>query len=141
MPNRINIIITDDDADDHDFFKSALKNVKIVGHNIRSVYNGNELMDILLRRGRYRRRKDVKPDFIVLDLNLPVLDGFAALQEIKSQDHLKDIPVFILTTSNDQKDKVKCAEMGCSGFYTKPSELTEWEHVIEDILFKSTSRF
>lgn len=135
--------MADDDLDDHALFKDALKGVKVGGFNssevfnVVSVYNGVQTMEYLLKRGTYKTSTDPLPDFIVLDLNMPVMDGFDVLKEIRKQNDLISIPVYVLTTSRDELHKQKCRDLGCAGFFSKPPSLTELRAVVQKMLSAS----
>ena len=75
-------------------------------------------MDLLLQRNKYNKYDDI-PDLILLDLNMPLMDGFEALKQIKSTPKLKDIPVYIISTSRSEKDKEMALKLGATGFYHK----------------------
>ncbi len=140
IPQKFSILLADDDADDQEFFNAALSGLNIKGIDARSlvavqaVYNGVEAMDFLLTRNNFRNRGTDLPDFIVLDLNMPVMDGFTVLQEMKEYEQLKNIPVYILTTSRDEGHKKKCLALGCAGFFSKPPKVSELQKVIETML-------
>ena len=67
------------------------------------------------------------PDLILLDLNLPVMDGFSFLGEMKNHDHLKEIPVFILSSSSTFADMTLAHSLGVKGYFVKPLDLNEFE--------------
>jgi len=137
MPQKFSILLADDDSDDQEFFTAALSGLMINGIEakrlveVHAVYNGVEALDYLLCRNNYEKRKSDFPDFIVLDLNMPVMDGFTVLQEIQAHQELKTIPVYILTTSRDENQKKKCLTLGCAGFFSKPPKVSELQKVIE----------
>jgi two-component system response regulator len=141
MQKSFHVLMADDDPDDHQFFREALREIKIgkfPAHeivNLTSVYNGVQAIDYLLRRGIYAGVKDPVPDFIVLDLNMPIMDGFTVLKEITAHVSLKHIPVYILTTSLEEADKEKCRRLGCGGFFSKPPRLEELSTVILKMLY------
>jgi CheY-like chemotaxis protein len=128
MDYKIEIAIADDDTDDHFFFAEAVSNAA-VPCNIRQLFNGRELIDHLQSAGN-------KPDMIVLDLNMPVMDGLTTLSKIKSTSELRAIPVFVLTTSVREADRRRCRELGCVEYYVKPSGLAEYKGIIQDIFQK-----
>ena len=74
------------------------------------------------------------PDFIFLDINLPKMDGFECLEEIKKDAGLKDIPVIIYTTSKSKKDYEKSQLLGAAGFLSKPSLFQEFKNELKSIL-------
>ena len=85
------------------------------------VENGEELMDYLHNRGSFADKdKYPTPGLILLDLNMPKKDGREALKEIKSDEHLRVIPVVVLTTSKAEEDILRTYDLGVSSFITKP---------------------
>jgi CheY-like chemotaxis protein len=113
---KYNIVVADDDADDHFFLEEAMRASNIQG-NLIPAYNGSELLDLLHTRGNFATGPSIKPDLVLLDLNMPVLDGFTALKQIKKSDDLKDIPVFIFTTSRRDADRKTCEQLGADEFF------------------------
>src|ERR1051325_6330229 len=98
--NPIDILLVEDNPGDERLTREALKEGKVYS-NLHWVKDGVEATDFLTRRGRSADAP--RPDIILLDLNLPKKDGREVLQEIKSADHLKRIPVVVLTTSKAEE--------------------------------------
>lgn len=121
MPNKsIIILIADDDPEDRMLVKEALEESRLK-NSIQFVENGEELMDYLHHRGKYKdKEKYHTPGLILLDLNMPKKDGREALKEIKADDHLRLIPVVVLTTSKAEEDILRTYDLGVSSFITKP---------------------
>ncbi len=114
------ILIADDDAEDRMLVKDALEET-CLKNNIQFVENGEELMDYLHHRGRFANRvQHPMPGLILLDLNMPKKDGREALKEIKQDEHLRSIPVVVLTTSKAEVDILRTYDLGVSSFITKP---------------------
>lgn len=114
------ILMADDDADDRDFTRSAMEESRLV-NDLRCVEDGEELLDYLHRRGRYADPKDSpRPGLILLDLNMPRLDGREALREIKADPKLRNIPIVVLTTSKTEEDILRSYNLGANCFITKP---------------------
>ena len=134
MSHKVNILLVDDDRDDHDFCRDALDTLKIINSNLTSVYDGREALDYLLKRSAFSLNRDPKPDLIILDLNMPIMDGWDCLKEIKKNEQLRDIPVYILSTSRSVTDQNKCQEMGCLGFFSKPPRIEELKKVLTTML-------
>jgi len=116
---RYTIVIADDDPDDHYLVKQALNELDSTTETT-SVYNGLQLLDLLLRRGTYKNMNEL-PDVILLDINMPLLDGFEALKEIRKHRELSTIPVYIMSTSQSNEDRRKAIELGATGYYQKPA--------------------
>jgi two-component system, response regulator len=117
----ITIVICEDDEDDRLLIEQALKDAHI-SNELRFVSDGEELLDYLYQRGRFAGEIGLapRPGLILLDLNMPKMDGREALQHIKSDVTLHDIPVVVLTTSNLDADVVKSYRLGVNSFITKP---------------------
>ena len=113
-------MIADDDAEDRMLVKEALDESRLT-NQMQFVENGEELMDYLHNRNKYADKdKYPTPGLILLDLNMPKKDGREALKEIKSDEHLKVIPVVVLTTSKAEEDVLRTYNLGVSSFITKP---------------------
>jgi two-component system, response regulator len=120
--HRTNIVLmADDDADDRLLVKDAMFECK-AGVDMRFVANGEELMDYLLRRHQYGDpAKSPRPKLILLDLNMPKKNGCEAVEEIKKNCDLREIPVVIFTTSNAQTDIRRTYDLGVNSFVCKPT--------------------
>ena len=125
MPDRhkipITILICDDDEDDRMLTQQALEEAH-VANELRFVENGEELLDYLYQRGRFAGETGAapRPGLILLDLNMPRMDGREALQIIKGDPTLHHIPVVVLTTSGLNDDVIKSYQLGVNSFITKP---------------------
>jgi CheY-like chemotaxis protein len=120
MYKVINIMLVEDDSLDRIEVMRSLEKKNIV-HQLKVAKNGEEAL-LLLEQGN----NDVfagKPDIILLDLNMPKMNGFELLKKIRENDNWKDIKIFVLTTSDDHEDKAAVVDMGISGFITKPLKL------------------
>ena len=118
--NDIMILMADDDSDDRMMARDAFEENRL-DNELRFVEDGEELMDYLFRRGKYTDPKDSpRPGLILLDLNMPRMDGREALKEIKSNPDLHSIPVVVLTTSSAEEDVVRSYDLGVNSFITKP---------------------
>lgn len=115
----ITILIADDDPDDRFLATNALEQGRLK-NNIVSVEDGEDLMDYLLKRGKYENQEVQMPDLLLLDLNMPKKSGVEALKEIREHDELKHIPIVILTTSEAEKDILDTYKLGVNSYITKP---------------------
>lgn len=113
------ILIAEDDPDDRMLTIRALQQNRLA-NRIKWVEDGEELMDYLYRRGAYDDETAPRPGLILLDLNMPRMDGREALQAIKAHPDLRRIPVVVLTTSNAERDVVQSYDLGVNAFVTKP---------------------
>lgn len=119
MQGEITILLADDDEDDRVLTREALEAAR-VRNQLRCVVDGVELLDYLKRRGRYAAEDAPRPTLILLDLNMPRMDGREALAEIRKDPDLRAIPVVILTTSKAEADVVATYDLGVNSFITKP---------------------
>ena len=114
------ILLADDDPDDRMLTKRALEKSRLA-NSVYAVADGEELLDYLRRRGPYAEAERApRPDLILLDLNMPRMDGREALQAIKSDPDLRHIPVVVLTTSEAEQDVLDSYDLGVNAFVTKP---------------------
>lgn len=90
--------------------------------------NGQEALDFLNKKGEFSNAK--KPDLILLDINIPIFNGFEVLEEIKQDDSLKKIPVIMLTTSSNQKDIDRAYKNYCNIYVKKPLEMDDFMEAI-----------
>ncbi len=120
QPNSISILIADDDADDRMMALDALNECRLTNH-IDFVEDGVELLAYLRHQGRYSAPgASRRPGLIILDLNMPKMDGREALRAIKADPSLKRIPIVVMTTSKAEEDIYRTYELGVSSFITKP---------------------
>jgi len=134
----ITILIADDDADDRFMSKKALQKNKLA-NDIYFVEDGEELLDYLHRHGKYNDSNSPTPDLILLDLNMPRMDGREALRRIKQNPDFRQIPIIMMTTSQEESDIFKTYDLGVNSFITKPvsfEELVEIMQVISTYWFQ-----
>ncbi len=116
----IRILVADDDADDRMLIAEAFEEAQL-NNPVDYVHDGIDLLEFLRREGTYEnRREEPLPGIILLDLNMPRLDGRGALMEIRKDPELRKIPVVILTTSQSDEDIIKSYDLGVNSFITKP---------------------
>jgi two-component system response regulator len=134
MKQHINptILIAEDDPDDRMMLKEALEEINFP-HSLHFVEDGAELLDYLLKRGRFLVEQVLRPNLIILDLNMPKIDGREALSYIKSNAELKRIPVVVLTTSRAEEDIVRTYDLGVNSFICKPAHFNELVNVTREI--------
>jgi two-component system, response regulator len=132
QPNKFSFIIADDDPEDQILIQEAIKSIDI-DIEYTSVFNGQQLLDLLFKRGVYKDNKEATPDAVILDLNMPVMDGLTALQEIKRNTSLRELPVFILYTLRKDDCSSKCRALGVAGLYVKPNTAEELKNILREI--------
>lgn len=120
------ILLVEDDKVDAMTVKRALKKIHVSNHVI-SVSNGEEGLVWL------QDRSNPKPCIILLDLNMPRMNGIEFLQHVKVDERLKTIPVVVLTTSKDELDRAKSFDIGVAGYMVKPVDYVQFVDVIKTI--------
>jgi len=116
----VTILMADDDADDRLMTKEAFEESRL-RNDLRFVEDGVELLDYLKRRGKYKDpASSPRPGLILLDLNMPKMDGREALKEIKADPVLKNIRIVVLTTSKAEEDIYKTYDLSAASYITKP---------------------
>src|SRR5262245_44770567 len=127
------VLVADDDPDDRDLTREAFAATRAVG-DLRFVADGQELLDYLYRRGAYAAEGAApRPDLLLLDLNMPRIDGREALRVIKSDPELRLLRVVILTTSRASEDVVAAYEISASSYIPKPASYRHLLQVIESL--------
>ncbi|WP_300532590.1 response regulator [Maricaulis sp.] len=127
------ILMVDDDPDDRLLFKEACEEVRL-RNPLEFLENGEQLLDYLKREGNYAHLKgEPFPGIILLDLNMPLKDGREALEEVKADPNLRDIPIIILTTSKSEDDILSSYGLGASSYIVKPISLDRLMRVINSI--------
>jgi CheY-like chemotaxis protein len=128
MGSPIVILLADDDEDDRLATADAFRRHRLA-NDFYTVNDGEELLDFLHRRGKHQDAP--RPGIILLDLNMPRLDGREALREIKSDPQLRTIPVVVLTTSREEEDILKTYDLGANSFIAKPVGFEELIKIVE----------
>jgi len=123
------IVIADDDPDDRSL---ALDALAFSGWNrgVRQAANGEELLSLL----RGKQGKPARPALVLLDLNMPRKNGFEALQEIRRDEGLRDLPVVVLSTSRDEEDVLRSFRLGCNAYHSKPDSFAALEGLMAELL-------
>lgn len=124
----VEILMVEDNPGDIRLTMEAVKDAKI-SNNINVVNDGVEAMDYLQRKGKYTQA--VRPDLILLDLNLPRKNGTEVLKEIKEDPDLRRIPVVILTVSQAEEDIIRTYNLHANCYIKKPIEFNEFIKVIQ----------
>ena len=126
----IDILLVEDNPGDVRLTREALKEGKVLV-NLSVTGDGVEALEFLRHTGRYTRSPH--PDIILLDLNLPRMDGRKLLAEIKNDPDLRRIPVVILTTSKSEEDILKTYDLHANCYITKPVDLEQFITVVKSV--------
>ncbi len=121
QPQHVTIVMIEDDEGHAKLIEKNLRRAGIM-NEIVHIDNGRKAAEYLMGKGEHKRNRPPVPLLILLDLNLPELDGFQILEEIKKDEQTKLIPVIILTTTDNPREVERCYALGCNVYVTKPVE-------------------
>jgi CheY-like chemotaxis protein len=135
--NEVNILIVEDDDGHARLIEKNLRRANIT-NGITRVHNGREALDYLFSEGEFAGKERPSPLLVLLDLNMPVMDGYQVLGHMKADPRTQRVPVIVLTTTDDAREVSRCYELGCSVYITKPVEYERFSEAIQQLgLFMS----
>src|SRR5246127_5497763 len=126
------ILLVEDDPKDVELTLTALEEYHLA-NEVVVARDGEEALDYLYRRGSFATRSNDNPAVLLLDLKLPKVDGLEVLQQIKSDENLKIIPVVVLTSSHEEKDMVASYRLGVNAYVVKPVHFHEFVNAIRGL--------
>ncbi len=126
----VEILLAEDNPGDARLTREALKHSRIPT-NLTVAKDGEEALDILVRQRK--EQKTPRPDLMLLDLNMPRLNGFEVLRQIRSNPDLETLPVVVLTSSDAERDVIKSYRLRANCYISKPGDLREFSAVINQI--------
>ena len=125
----ITILLVEDDLGHARLIEKNLRRALIYNQLIR-LENGRQAIDFIFSEGAYAGQERPPQLLVLLDLNMPVMDGFQVLERMKSDPDTHLIPVIILTTTNDPREIKRCYELGCNIYVTKPVDYEQFSDAI-----------
>ena len=126
------ILMVEDDPKDVELSLTALEEYNLA-NEVVVVQDGEEALDYLFCRGRFANRSSGNPAVLLLDLKLPKVDGLEVLQQIKSDEKLRVIPVVVLTSSREERDMVASYKLGVNAYVVKPVDFHEFVNAIKEL--------
>lgn len=127
------ILLAEDDPGDRDLAIRALRE-DVIKAELHVVSNGEAALDYLNQRGEYADpRHAPRPDLMLLDLNMPRVDGKEVLREMRQHPVLRRVPVVVLTTSQQEEDIIRSYDLGCNSFITKPVGIDSFINMVRDL--------
>ena len=132
IDSKVSILMADDDPDDQVLLQEALRENNI-SNAVCFVENGEELIEFLTKKGKFEGKDCATPGLILLDLNMPKMDGREALKLVKADPFLKKIPIVVLTTSRADSDVIECYDLGVNSFISKPVNFHDLVEVTREI--------
>jgi CheY-like chemotaxis protein len=126
------ILLVEDDPKDVELTLTALEEYNLA-NEVVVARDGAEALDYLYCRGNFVDRPKDNPAVLLLDLKLPKVDGLEVLQQIKSDDNLRKVPVVVLTSSREEKDMVTSYKLGVNAYVVKPVDFHEFVNAIKEL--------
>lgn len=132
MNNLGRILIVEDDPKDVELTLTALDEYNLA-NEVVVARDGEEALDYLYCRGSFTTRAKSNPSVLLLDLKLPKIDGLEVLQQVKSDEKLRMIPVVVLTSSREERDMVASYKLGVNAYVVKPVDFHEFVNAIKEL--------
>lgn len=126
------ILMVEDDPRDVELTLTALEDYKLA-NEVVVCRDGQEALDYLYSRGKFSDRVNENPAVILLDLKLPKVDGLEVLQQVKSDERLRMIPVVMLTSSHEEKDMMQSYKLGVNAYVVKPVDFHEFVNAVKEL--------
>ena len=126
------ILLVEDDHRDVELSMTALEEYKLA-NEVMIARDGQQALDYLYCRGDFESRIKENPAVILLDLKLPKINGLEVLQQIRSDERLKMIPVVVLTSSQEEKDMVRSYALGVNAYVVKPVDFHEFINAVKEL--------
>jgi CheY-like chemotaxis protein len=132
LDNLGRILMVEDDPKDVELTLTALEDYNLT-NEVVVTRDGEEALDYLYCRGNFKMRTNENPAVLLLDLKLPKIDGLEVLQQIKSDEKLRMIPVVVLTSSREERDMVASYKLGVNAYVVKPVDFHEFVNAIKEL--------
>jgi len=126
------ILFVEDDSKDADLALAALVKYNSAAR-VEFVRDGEEALDYLHYRGKFKTRSGGAPAVVVLDLKMPKMDGMQVLRQVKSDPDLKSVPIVILTASREERDLVESYHLGVNAYVVKPVDFHEFIDAVKEL--------
>jgi DNA-binding response OmpR family regulator len=126
------ILIVEDDPNDVELTLTALEEYNLA-NEVVITRDGQQALDYLYCRGEFNSRSTENPAVMLLDLKLPKINGLEVLQQIRSDERLKMIPVVVLTSSHEEKDMIRSYQLGVNAYVVKPVDFHEFVNAVKEL--------
>jgi CheY-like chemotaxis protein len=126
------ILLVEDDQNDVELILTALREYSLA-NEVVVTRDGAEALDFLYARGSFSSRSSANPAVMLLDLKLPKVNGLEVLEKIKSDEQLKTIPVVVLTSSPEEKDRMKSYQLGVNAYVVKPVDFHDFVNAVKEL--------
>lgn len=128
---EVTILLIEDDPGHARLIEKNLK--RYVTNKIIRLSDGQQAVDFLFSEGAYAQSVRPSPLMVLLDLNMPVVDGYEVLRRMKKEDHTKKIPVIILTSTEDIREVSRCYDLGCNVYIVKPVDYDKFSEAMQKL--------
>lgn len=128
----VEILLVEDNIHDETLTKLALEKHNLT-NRLHVVHDGEEALEFLFNKGRYKDNDKTNPRIILLDLKLPKIDGLEVLKIIKNDERTKSIPVVILTSSTQESDMLQSYRLGVNSYIVKPVDFEKFISAVSDM--------
>ena len=132
MSELARILLVEDDPRDVELTMTALGEYNLA-NEVVVTRDGEKALDYLYSRGEFSARSHDNPAVMLLDLKLPKIDGLEVLQQIRSDERLKLIPVVVLTSSHEERDMIRSYQLGVNAYVVKPVDFHEFVNAIKEL--------
>ena len=135
-PNSVEVLLIEDSTNDAELTIRELKKHNMA-NNLVHVKNGKDGLDFLFATGKYAGKRDIQhtPKVVLLDIQMPKVNGIEVLEKIKTDPRTKTMPVVILTSSKEDPDIKKCYELGANSYIVKPVNFERFAEAIKNLRF------
>ncbi len=127
---KVRVLVVEDNADDRELLLRQLRKSGMDSH-VKFISNGQEALDFISRPGQTFLAEELIAIF--LDLRLPSLSGLELLRRLRNQEHLQDLPVIVMTSSNDPNDLEECRRLKVTNYVSKPVTFTSFSKAVADV--------
>ncbi len=131
-PQPMTILLVEDDPGHARLIERNLRRTNSTA-DIFILHDGQQALDFVFGEGSFAGHTPPRPLLMLLDLNLPMLDGYQVLRRVKQNPRTRHIPVVVLTTTDDPREVFTCYELGCNWYLTKPVEYTQFSEMIRQL--------
>jgi CheY-like chemotaxis protein len=132
MSDLRRILLAEDDPADVELTLEALGHNRLA-NEVDVVRDGAEALDYLFRRGAHAARPEGNPAVVLLDLKMPKVDGLQVLKQVKADEHLRTIPIVMLTSSREEQDLIESYRLGVNAYVVKPVDFARFVEVVRQL--------
>ena len=132
MGHTQQVLLVEDNQNDVELMLTVLEDSNLAG-KVVVARDGVEALDYLFRRGKFATRDDGTPTVVLLDINMPKINGLEVLRQVRADAQLQWLPVVMLTSSRVEQDIIKSYELGANAYVVKPVDFEEYVKVVKEI--------